>query len=69
MQPLPTQRPTGDAPNRTEAVTPRPRNSDETRTWPRYEPAFTHFELGAPSEYQPTAVMAKRYTPRYGARK
>ena len=33
------------------------------------EPAFTHFELGASSELRPTALMAKRYTPRYGVRK
>jgi hypothetical protein len=45
------------------------RNPDEGRTWPRYEPAFTHFELGASTEIRPTAVMAKRYTPRYGVRK
>ena len=46
------------------------RNPDESRSWrPRCEPALTHFELGASSEYRPTAVMAKRYTPRYGVRK
>jgi hypothetical protein len=45
------------------------RNLDEGRQWPRCEPAFTHFELGASSELRPTAVMAKRYTPRYGVRK
>ena len=45
------------------------RNSDESRTWPRYEPALTHFELGASSEYRPVTLMAKRYTPRYGVRK
>jgi hypothetical protein len=45
------------------------RGADESRTWPRYEPALTHFELGASSEYRPTTVMAKRYTPRYGVRK
>lgn len=45
------------------------RNPDEGRTWPRCEPAFTHFELGASSELRPTALMAKRYTPRYGVRK
>lgn len=42
---------------------------DEARSWPRCEPAFTHFELGASSESLPTAVMARRYTPRYGVRK
>jgi hypothetical protein len=47
----------------------RHRNPDEGRTWPRCEPALTHFELGASSELRPTAVMAKRYTPRYGVRK
>lgn len=40
-----------------------------SRAWPRCEPASTHFELGASADYQPTAVMAKRYTPRYGVRK
>jgi hypothetical protein len=41
----------------------------ETRpSWPRYEPGFTHFELGASADSRPTAVMAKRYTPRYGVR-
>lgn len=47
----------------------QPRNPDEGRSWPRCEPALTHFELGASSEYRPTALMAKRYTPRYGVRK
>jgi hypothetical protein len=41
----------------------------EERAWPRCEPASTHFELGASADYRPTAVMAKRYTPRYGVRK
>jgi len=45
------------------------RNADEGRSWPRCEPALTHFELGATSDYRPTALMAKRFTPRYGARK
>jgi hypothetical protein len=45
------------------------RSTDEARAWPRCEPALTHFELGASSDYRPTAVMAKRYTPRYGVRK
>jgi hypothetical protein len=53
--------------NRSDA-TPR-RETDESRTWPRYEPALTHFELGASSDYRPTTVPAKRYTPRYGVRK
>jgi len=48
--------------------TPR-RDADDSRPWPRCEPALTHFELGASSEYQPTSVLAKRYTPRYGIRK
>jgi hypothetical protein len=48
----------------------RPRHPDESsRAWPRYEPGFTHFELGESSDYRPTAVMAKRYTPRQGVRK
>lgn len=45
------------------------RRPDDHRAWPRCEPAFTHFELGASSEYGPTTVMAKRYTPRYNVRK
>jgi hypothetical protein len=49
--------------------TPRLRNRDDARAWPRCEPALTHFELGASPENQPTALMAKRYTPRYGVRK
>ena len=53
--------------NRSDA-TPR-RESGDSRPWPRCEPALTHFELGASSEYRPTNVMAKRYTPRYGTRK
>jgi len=48
---------------------PRLRNRDDARTWPRCEPALTHFELGASPENRPTALMAKRYTPRYGVRK
>jgi hypothetical protein len=48
----------------------RLRNTDEGRFWrPRCEPALTHFELGASSEYRPHAALAKRYTPRYGVRK
>jgi hypothetical protein len=39
------------------------------RAWPRCEPASTHFELGVSADYRPTAVMAKRYTPKYGVRK
>jgi hypothetical protein len=45
------------------------RNPDESRTWPRCEPALTHFELGASSDHRPVTLMAKRYTPRYGVRK
>ena len=45
------------------------RNLDESRTWPRCEPALTHFELGASSDYRPITLRAKRYTPRYGVRK
>jgi len=49
---------------------PRLRNPDDARSWrPRCEPAFTHFELGASSDYRPATVLAKRYTPRYGVRK
>lgn len=48
---------------------PQLRNRDDARSWPRCEPAFTHFELGASSENQPTALATKRYTPRYGVRK
>jgi hypothetical protein len=47
----------------------RLRNASDTRAFPRCEPAYTHFELGASSEQRPTAGMAKRYTPRYGVRK
>lgn len=46
------------------------RNAGESqRAWPRYEAASTHFELGGVSDYRPTAVMAKRYTPKHGVRK
>lgn len=45
------------------------RDTDGSRMWLRYEPALTHFELGASSEMQPTTVPARRYTPRYGVRK
>ena len=45
------------------------RRADDSRAWPRCEPALTHFELGASSEYRPTSMMAKRYTPRRGIRK
>jgi hypothetical protein len=45
------------------------RTADARRAYPRCEPAFTHFELGALQDDRPTAVMAKRYTPRYGVRK
>jgi hypothetical protein len=44
-------------------------SNEAMRAWPRCEPGSTHFELGASSDYRPTAVMAKRYTPRCGARK
>jgi hypothetical protein len=67
MQPSPTERSSGRA--RDENAASRLPLTDETRAWPRCEPAFTHFELGASSEYRPTTVTAKRYTPRYGARK
>jgi hypothetical protein len=55
-------------PNQPDNGAPRAR-PDETRAWPRYDAASTHFELGASSDYAPTAVMAKRYAPRYGVRK
>jgi hypothetical protein len=45
------------------------RAGDAPRQWPRCEPGFTHFELGASGDYRPTAVMAKRYTPKHGVRK
>jgi len=45
------------------------RSADESRAWPRCEPGFTHFELGASVDVRPTATMAKRYTPRPGVRK
>jgi len=47
----------------------RLRQAGEPRSFPRCEPAFTHFELGAPQDSQPTAVLAQRYTPRNGVRK
>lgn len=46
-----------------------PLSPNEARRWPHCEPASTHFELGSALEYQPTAVIAKRYTPRHGVRK
>jgi hypothetical protein len=45
------------------------RNADEARAWPRYEPAFTHFELGDSPDYRRTPLMARRFTPRQGAGK
>jgi hypothetical protein len=42
---------------------------EEARAWPRYEPAFTHFELGDSPEYRRTPLTAKRFTPRHGAGK
>ena len=48
---------------------PRETIADDVRAWPRCEPALTHFELGASTEYRPTAVMAKRFSPRHGVRK
>ena len=42
---------------------------DRSRMWPRCELGFTHFELGASSDYRPTTVVAKRYTPKWGVRK
>ena len=45
------------------------RASHASRAWPRCEPGFMHFELGASSEYRSAAVAGTRYTPRYGIRK
>ncbi len=59
---------------RSESAHSNPRDDEaglreQPRPWPRCEAASTHFELGSSSEYRPTAVMAKRYTPRHGVRK
>lgn len=48
----------------------RLRNVVPTRAFPRCEPAFMHYELGASQQGgRSTAEMAKRYTPQHGARK
>jgi hypothetical protein len=39
------------------------------RAWPRCEPGFMHFELGASSDDVSTAVMRTRHTPSNGIRK
>ena len=39
-----------------------------SRAWPRYESGYTHYELGASTDSDPTAVLAQRYTPRFGVR-
>ena len=52
-----------------DATSPHLAEEPSSRAWPRCEPASTHFELGASADYPPTAVMAKRYTPKYGVRK
>jgi hypothetical protein len=39
-----------------------------SRAWPRCEAGYTHYELGASTDSDPTAVMAQRYTPRIGVR-
>jgi len=66
--PANTEPSTHDVSNGSDAS--RLRNPDENRLWRlRCEPALTHFELGESSDYRPTTVMAKRYTPRYGIRK
>ena len=44
-------------------------HQERSRTWPRCELGFTHFELGDSSDYRPTTVVAKRYTPKWGVRK
>jgi hypothetical protein len=44
-------------------------HSERSRMWPRCELGSTHFELGASSDYRPTTVVAKRYTPKWGVRK
>lgn len=74
MQPVSTE-PSSAGPSTSGPVNPdadaqwHPRSADESRAWPRCEPGFTHFELGASSDFRPTANMAKRYTPRPGVRK
>jgi hypothetical protein len=52
-----------------DAALPHYVEEPSSRAWPRCEPASTHFELGVSADYRPTAVMAKRYTPKYGVRK
>jgi hypothetical protein len=52
-----------------DATLPQVFDEPSSRAWPRCEPASTHFELGASADYRPTAVMAKRYSPRCGVRK
>jgi hypothetical protein len=39
-----------------------------SRAWPRCESGYTHYELGTSADSVPTAVMAQRYTPRFGVR-
>ena len=48
---------------------PRLRHAGEPRSFPRCEPAFTHFELGTSQDDRPMAAWAKRHTPHDGARK
>ena len=43
--------------------------SHASRAWPRCEPGFMHYELGASSDYRSAAVAGTRYTPRNGIRK
>ena len=42
--------------------------SSPSRAWPRCESGYTHYELGASTDSDPTAVMAQRYTLHFGAR-
>ncbi len=58
-----------DAGSAVDATLPHAWDEPSSRAWPRCEPASTHFELGASADYRPTAVMAKRYSPRYGVPK
>jgi hypothetical protein len=45
------------------------RASHTSRAWPRCEPGFMHYELGASSDYRSAAVAGTRYTPGNGVRK
>jgi hypothetical protein len=58
-----------DAASAVEATSPHEWDEPSSRAWPRCEPASTHFELGASADYRSAAVIAKRYSPRYGVPK